>query len=187
MSEHETWTTDRISQKDWLLVTAKVGTMIVRVFLVIGMIAIGIVGAVTVINGGVPPEGMKVVVEGAETGRITGAVIVILVIAMISLSLAYDFVTRLAQIIDTVGQGDPFTAENARRLTRMGWTAIAIQVIALPATLLSQWLQPQLAEHTFSVDSDFSLTGIGLALVLFILARIFRKGTEMREDLEGTV
>lgn len=187
MSEAETWTTHKLNQKDALLVTAKVGTILVRVFLSIGMAAIGIVGAVTVINGGVPPEGMKIVVEGAKSNEVTGAVLLILVIAMASLSLAYDFTTRLAQIIDTVGQGDPFTEANAKRLTRMGWTAIAIQVIAIPAGLLSVWLEPQLHEGTFSVDSDFSFTGIGLALVLFILARVFRKGTEMRDDLEGTV
>jgi len=187
MAKDETWSVDRINQKDWLLVAAKVGTILVRVFVSIGMAAIGIVGSVTVINGGVPPEGMKIVVEGAQSDRITGAVMIILVIAMASLALVYDFVTRLAQIIDTVGQGDPFTGANAKRLTRMGWTAIAIQALAIPSELLSGWLQPQLTEHTFSVNSNFSFTGIGLALVLFILARIFRKGTEMREDLEGTV
>jgi hypothetical protein len=187
MPKDETWTVDRINQKDVLLVTAKVGTILVRVGLSIGMAAVGIVGAVTVINGGIPPEGLKVVVDGAGPTEITGAVLVVLVIAMASLALAYDFVTRLAQIIDTVGKGDPFTAENARRLTRMGWVALAIQLVELPGMLLSEWLKPQLAEGTFSVSSDFSLTGIGLALVLFILARVFRKGTEMRDDLEGTV
>lgn len=30
-------------------------------------------------------------------------------------------------------------------------------------------------------------SGILLVILLFILARVFRKGTEMREDLEGTV
>jgi hypothetical protein len=187
MAKDATWTVDTLNQKDILLVTAKVGTILARVFIAIGMAVIGIVGAVMAINGGIPPEGLQVVVEGARGGEITAAVFAVLVIALASLTLAYDFTTRLAQIIDTVGQGDPFTDANAKRLTRMGWTAIAIQLIAIPAGLLSQWLKPQLAGDTFSVESDFSFTGIGLALVLFILARVFRKGTEMREDLEGTV
>jgi hypothetical protein len=187
MAKDETWTVDRINQKDWLLVTAKVGTILVRVFIGIAMALIGIAGAATLINGGIPPEGLKVVVEGAEASKITGAVAFELIVALAGLALAYDFVTRLAQMIDTVGQGDPFTADNARRLTRMGWDAIAIQLISIPATLLSEWLKPQLTEGTFSISSDFSFAGIGLALVLFILARVFRKGTEMREDLEGTV
>ena len=187
MAQDETWTVDRIDRKDWLLVTAKVGTILVRVGIAIGMAAIGIAAAVTVINGGIPPEGLKIVVNDTASGQITGAVLAAMAIALVSLTLAYDFVTRLAQIIDTVGAGDPFTLANAGRLTRMGWTAIAIQAIAVPEMLLSGWLKPQLADGTFSLSSDFSLTGIGLALVLFILARVFRKGAEMREDLEGTV
>ena len=41
--------------------------------------------------------------------------------------------------------------------------------------------------ENLKVDFDFTLTGLLLAIVLFILARIFRHGVEMREDLEGTV
>ena len=35
--------------------------------------------------------------------------------------------------------------------------------------------------------AEMPLSGLFLALVLFILARVFREGTRMREDLEGTV
>jgi hypothetical protein len=35
--------------------------------------------------------------------------------------------------------------------------------------------------------ADVPLAGLFLALVLFILARVFREGTRMRDDLEGTV
>jgi hypothetical protein len=37
------------------------------------------------------------------------------------------------------------------------------------------------------VDFGLSFGGVLLALVLFILARVFRKGAEMRAELEGTV
>jgi hypothetical protein len=53
--------------------------------------------------------------------------------------------------------------------------------------LLSTWLKPQLAEGAFGLHSDFSLSALGLAIVLFVLARVFRQGAAMREDLEGTV
>ena len=39
--------------------------------------------------------------------------------------------------------------------------------------------------HVGHVGGDGS--GVILVLVLFVLARVFRKGTEMREELEGTV
>lgn len=36
-------------------------------------------------------------------------------------------------------------------------------------------------------DGDISLSGWLLALVLFILARLFRHGTNLRAGIEGTV
>lgn len=185
MPTDDSMSLDRLDQKDALLVTAKLGTILVRVGLAIGMIGIGIAGVVTVIHGGVP-QGLLTATP-TNTAKVTGAVLIVLVIALASLSLAYDFVTRLAQVIDTVGEGDPFTLANARRLTRMAWLALIIQVIALPAMLLSQWLKPQLAQGAFGIRSDFSLSALGLAVVLFVLARVFRQGAAMREDLEGTV
>jgi hypothetical protein len=37
------------------------------------------------------------------------------------------------------------------------------------------------------IDAGISGNGLLLVLVLFILARVFRQGTAMREELEGTV
>ena len=90
-------------------------------------------------------------------------------------------------MIDTVGRGDPFTLENAARLRRMGWLAIIVQVVSLPLAMLATWLESNVEKGSFQLDSDISLTGIGLAIVLFILARVFTRGAEMREELEGTV
>lgn len=186
MPTDETWDVNKIDRKDALLITAKVGTILARVGLAIGMAMVGIAGAVAVIGRGVSP-GWLAKAASADPAEVTGAVLIVLVIAMASLSMAYDFVTRLAQIIDTVGQGDPFTLANAKRLTRMAWLALIIQLIAIPGMLLSTWLKPQLAEGAFGIRSDFSLSALGLAIVLFVLARVFRQGAAMREDLEGTV
>ena len=37
------------------------------------------------------------------------------------------------------------------------------------------------------VTADVSANGLLLVLVLFILARVFKTGAQMRDDLEGTV
>jgi hypothetical protein len=171
--------------KDALLVVAKVATIVVRVGLVIGMI--GIAAAVLLIGGAGLSDHIAMSFDPEGLGAVTGGAIVVLALTMVSLGLMYDFVTRLAQIIDTVGEGDPFTDANAARLNRMGWLAVIVQLLAIPAMLLSSWLETEVDPSTFYVDSDLSLSGIGLALVLFILARVFRKGTEMRAELEGTV
>ncbi len=173
--------------KDPLLTAARVITIIVRIGLVIGMIGLGIAAAVTLIGTSGVSDQITIALEPDGLGETTGAAVLVIMLTLFSLGLMYDFVARLAQIIDTVGQGDPFTSANAARLTRMGWLAVGVQLLALPSMLLSTWLESRVDEGVFHLDSDLSLTAIGLALVLFILARVFRLGSAMRDDLEGTI
>ena len=92
-----------------------------------------------------------------------------------------------SQIIATVGDGDPFILVNADRLTHMAWLSVAVQVLGIVASLLGKWAEKRYAANNFEFNSEFTFTGIALALVLFILARVFREGAKMREELEGTV
>ena len=103
---------------------------------------------------------------------------------------------QLLDIVDSVAAGDPFVSANADRLTRMAWVVLAVRVI-LPAVLANLQLKlqqlPMLADSILVIPAtdkgitDSGDNGIFLVLVLFVLARIFRRGAEMREDLEGTV
>jgi hypothetical protein len=105
-------------------------------------------------------------------------------LAMISI-LTFYFLRHLTRIVGTVGDGDPFVPINAERMRAMGWITIAIDILlAGMATAIN--LSPRRYGHP---DSDFTFTLglILLALVLFILARVFREGTRMRDELEGTV
>jgi hypothetical protein len=69
----------------------------------------------------------------------------------------------------------------------MGWLAVSIEALKIPTSAIAIFIATQVKEHTFTIDLDFSFTGLLIALVLFILARVFRHGAEMRADLEGTV
>ena len=66
----------------------------------------------------------------------------------------------------------------------MTWIALAIQAISIGAILLSVSLGGRKSEIDASMGA---VTGTLMALILFILARVFRVGTEMRSELEGTV
>lgn len=104
--------------------------------------------------------------------------------------IAFRFMRELHGIINSVGEGDPFRPQNATRLNRMGWLAIAAQITILPVgAILGGWFHPYLEKAGksahFGIGIDIST--ILLILVLFILARVFRKGAAMQEELEGTV
>ncbi|MGE4305120.1 MAG: DUF2975 domain-containing protein [Novosphingobium sp.] len=118
------------------------------------------------------------------------AIAAVLLLAATLLGILFRIFQLLKQIVDTVGVGDPFVPVNAKRLTRMAWLTLAVQLVSLPITGLVIWIH-NVTEGT-GVDAEVHSNGVDgngllLVLILFILARVFRKGAEMREELEGTV
>lgn len=124
---------------------------------------------------------------GDNAGAVKLAAVVLLALAAAVAAVAFHFFQLLHRIINTVGDGDPFTLENSSRLSRMGWIALGFQIATFPIAALAVFLGEYVPSENLTVDFDFSLTGVLLAIVLFILARVFRHGAAMREDLEGTV
>jgi hypothetical protein len=120
-----------------------------------------------------------------------GSLIGLLLLAFAVVAILFVFFGRLRAIIDTVGDGDPFIPDNARRLNLMAWLLLATQVLTLPMALLAAQVVEAAGksdELKIAVTGDgFNLNGILTVLILFILARVFRIGAALREDLEGTV
>ena len=133
----------------------------------------------------------KVIIEFGKSptttsgGDVIGAILAVFVLVVALAALSFLFLRHLRRIVDTVRQGEPFIPENAVRLRTMGWLSLVLQVVALFAGALTVWLE----EVTKDLEANFdvSIGGLLLPLVLFILARVFRRGAEMREELEGTV
>lgn len=99
--------------------------------------------------------------------------------------LAYRWLRQLGRIIASVGQHDPFAPVNAERLANMGWLTVGIEALSIPAGVIAGYLTKHFDRA--HIDFGLSLGGVLMALVLFILARVFREGAAMRADLEGTV
>ncbi|APE27758.1 hypothetical protein BMF35_a0929 [Aurantiacibacter gangjinensis] len=101
------------------------------------------------------------------------------------------FFGRLRALIGSVADGDPFTPENARRLTLMAWLALGVQVLATAVAMLREHLASlalDVPARGFFLDwGREDIVGMMMVIVLFILARVFKHGAAMREDLEGTV
>lgn len=175
-----------IPSKDPLLTAGKIMTMLLM----------GLTGIVTVFLIGLIPfllfnsaDFAKIVNEAGNANVTTAMVvaIVLLLSASAITAMAFHFFQLLRRLIDTVGELDPFTQENAERLSRMGWIAILFQLATFPISAMAVYLDNAVPSENLNADFDFSLTGVLLAVVLFILARVFRHGATMREDLEGTV
>lgn len=112
-------------------------------------------------------------------------IFVVVAIATVMLTLSIRFALELGRIVRTVQQGDPFEPVNAARLARMGWLALGVTISGWLLMPLAMWLEQYFEE--LSVGNGPELSGLVLSVTLFILARVFRHGAAMRDDLQGTV
>jgi Protein of unknown function (DUF2975) len=110
---------------------------------------------------------------------------VIFAIGIILLGMIWTIMRKLLEIISSVEDSNPFVVANAVRLKAIGWLMIAVQIIGIPLALVAREAADLFGEN--NVDLDVSLNGILAILLVFILAGIFERGAEMREELEGTV
>lgn len=94
------------------------------------------------------------------------------------------FLDALADLLGTVRAGDPFVAANADRLEQMGWALLGVQGLQLLAGVFTAWFVHLGVEAPPWTPSFGGWLGVLLA---FVLARVFRRGTEMRDDLAMTV
>ena len=102
--------------------------------------------------------------------------------------LGFFFFRLLRRIVDSVSGGDPFVPVNADRLRAMAWLSLGVQAVLFAITPLIIWFDAMPLRANVHHDSDgLSFGSLVLALLLFVLARVFRVGSAMREELEGTV
>ncbi|MEM6909385.1 MAG: DUF2975 domain-containing protein [Pseudomonadota bacterium] len=175
---------------DLLLLAAKVLTIIMQVFLGFGAVAIVLaLPLMLVFQGEINAQ------VAAEYGNAVDAFPVLTVIGLMALilgliALAFVFFAKLRAIIGTVGEGDPFAPQNADRLNVMGWLMLACQVLLIPvaglALMVAKWVEP-MENANVTIDAGLDIEAILLVVILFILARVFKHGAAMRDDLEGTV
>lgn len=123
---------------------------------------------------------------------------IILTIAVLLLSLAALLIVReLRAILREVKSGRPFSAENPRRLRRIGWLVLALgpleggwtfwmasrflDRLAIPGATLS--INPEL--HLFI--GDFNFNSILLGLLILLIAQIFELGVRLQEEQDLTI
>jgi len=105
------------------------------------------------------------------------------------LALAILIFWAVRQIVGSATHGDPFVTANADRLARIGWLLVAIYAAQFGMRLVAGLVPPQMKDHMHfdGFGPDFSPLGVLAILLVFVLAQIFRHGSQMRAELEGTV
>ena len=98
------------------------------------------------------------------------------------LSLVLLMTARIVKTAET----DPFVEGNARRLMQIGWLLLAMQAVGLTAGMVMEMFPKPINEHV-QAGFDFEPVALLGALLIFVLAQIFKRGTQMRDELESTV
>jgi hypothetical protein len=176
----------------WLLKAAEAFCFFVLAIMVLGlgtllMAATGLMGDL-----GIPP-----VLEGgiARNDALTIGAWALAGI-LISFVLILFIVRAVAAIVASAMSGDPFVNENAQRLTRTGILLAILIVVELITDVTVNGMMQRMADahHVpvsaiggFDFKPDISPIGLFTILLVFVLAQIFRRGSEMRAELEGTV
>ena len=125
-------------------------------------------------------------ISGLAMSEVIGAAATAVGAGVVCIALVAWMFLLTARIIDTASHGDPFVAKNADRLNHIGFLLLAIQVIGFVTETALNMLPDKIRDHV-SGGFDVSASGILAALLIFVLAQIFRRGSEMRAELEGTV
>jgi len=105
-----------------------------------------------------------------------------LVLALPLIAAVHVLLSRLLDVVETVRSGDPFVPENAVRLNTIAWCVLATQLFELTFGVLAAAMNAAGS----NIPWKFSLTGWVAVVLLFVLAKVFEEGTQMREDL-GTM
>lgn len=172
---------------DPLLGFARAGTLFCM-FVVAAGAVISLLGVpFTLIAPPLVGEALAEHLPGKMTPSTFYAIAGLLALVTALLAVVYLFLRHMLRIIDTVAQGDPFIPVNADRLRSMAWLMLAIQIIALAVGALADFIEQSVEGEVHSLSFEFDLNSWALVLLLLILARVFRRGAEMRDDLEGTV
>lgn len=106
-------------------------------------------------------------------------------LALAALGTVLRMIVRLLALIGTADSGDVFNLANVERLEALGGAIIGLQALSFIAALIGVPIGGSF--FGFPVAIQLSPGGVAIALLLFILSRVFRHGVALRDDLEGTV
>lgn len=170
------WNQLRFDARDSLLVACTVFLIMALAGVVLAAIASGLA------IGGILMQG-QVFAHGLFDPA--WRLVLSLVLAIIGLSAVAHATVRVLEIIGTIAMRQPFAAANAGRIE-----AIAVRVLELWLLgWIARWLEMPIGGsfNGFELSVGTGNNNLAFALVLFVLARVFRHGNRLETEVEGTV
>jgi Protein of unknown function (DUF2975) len=103
-------------------------------------------------------------------------------------AVALYILRKLTEIVRTSVEEHPFLVLNAGRLREIGWALIALQA-AISGSCIAAYIVSDMTIDRLLLNLFQSVQAIGLlaAILMFVLAQMFRHGATMRQELEGTI
>lgn len=108
-----------------------------------------------------------------------------LVLVLPVMLLAHPLFMALLRMLDTVAAGDPFVSVNADRLRTVAWCLLGIQLCDIGFGIAGAVIDTAAGERLSAWSPG--LTGWIAVLLVFVLARVFRAGTRLRDEAELTI
>ena len=157
--------------------------------LLIGMFVLGVGATIYGVSASRLPldkiaRATGVAMTGDEIGRMALAAFAG---AIAALALVQFILRALRRVVASASVGDPFVAANAVDLVRVAWLLLGVDVIDAMIKPMVYLLAPDAVRAKMHGMVHISVTGLFAVLLIFVLAQIFRRGSEMRAELVGTI
>lgn len=162
--------------------------MLLRVMLVLNIVLLAVFAVALVMSW--PFEDLlshRLAVKYGPSLDVAQAVTAMRLLAALGVASAFaihPIFDSLLRIVATVQAGDPFVDANATLLSRIGWAMLVLQCLDLVLGALQRWIAVLKLDST---SWSPSLGGWIAVVMIFVLARVFRIGARMRDDLATTV
>jgi len=125
-----------------------------------------------------------VTMTAGEIGRMALASFVC---AIVALAFIHFILRALRRVVASASVGDPFIEANAAELVRVAWLLLGVEVIDALIKPTVYLLAPDAVRAKIHDTVHISVTGLFAVLLIFVLAQIFRRGSDMRTELAGTI
>ena len=107
--------------------------------------------------------------------------------AIAALALIQFIFRALRRVVASASVGDPFIEANAVELVRVAWLLLGVNLIDALIKPMVYLLAPEAVRLKMHGAFPIPMTGLFAVLLIFVLAQIFRRGSEMRAELAGTI